>query len=139
MSKRALGKGKIVKRMTHSGTPIGPWCIIEMANCNQVLLRRLPDGVESLPAFRTSVWVPKTLSLQVSKDAIEKLITGDGYVLTHIATKQWEKLFDDPDLLMLYSQDGFKKVYCEIDNYTKYYSISIRKQLIRLTVKNVFS
>ena len=137
MSKREMSKGKLVRKMTNSGTPIGPWCIIEMSNARNVQLRPLDLIEEPFIVFRTSVWIPKILNLCVSKEKIER-IHKDGYgCITHPATKQWEKLFNEYDVALLYSMDGLKKLYCTIDRCEKYLSTSSCEYIISLKTEKV--
>lgn len=136
MSRPKFTKGDLVRKCTQSGTPIGPWLKILMANANQIhakVIDPIDTTIEPMILDRKHVWKPKVIQLAVSEDTIRRVKTGRREI-THPASTKWKELFDNfPDIVVLYTMLG-EKVYCVPNNV--YYCIGQIKT-IRLIIDRI--
>lgn len=136
MSKREFGAGTIVRKKTKIGVPIGPWMKVVMANAHYVYAT--PLHCKDLTLIqRDNVYKAKVLALCISEEKIEHIIHGD-IAISHIATSKWAALLDEknrPDIIMFYTVDGWKKVWCTIE--TVYLRCMLGDRIVRVIIDRV--
>lgn len=137
MASNLFKKGSLVRKCTTSGTPIGPWLKIVIANASTVLANSVDELVEdTILLDRKHVWKPKITRLAVSKDCIQHVLNGY-MVISHKATPNWIKAFDQyPDgIVELYTIDGMTKIFCTVHNVYK--RMSLRESTIQIIIDRI--
>ena len=119
MSKRILSKGTLVRKCTQWGTPVGDWMEVEMANAHNVYTRYVHH--EDLMLLRRDrIWVPRCVRLCISNAKARDILDRGAIVISHPITKLWYDAFKSiPDLIMLYTNDGWYKIHITVDGIYK--------------------
>lgn len=106
-----LKKGKLIRRMTTDGKPIGPWMQIKMSNCNSVYALPLGFRTETL-ILRKNVYDPKIIRIPISVKVFAEIVTFGRRTIAHDSTKLWSRLCKEEfDLCEIYTQNGDKAFF----------------------------
>lgn len=109
MSKRSNIKiGDIVRKRTSYDIPVGPYMRVVAVNSNYITAE--PIGINEPSVLMNNSRTFKKMSiiqLAVSKERLLSIRAGISTVISHPATKMWERVYDEtPDLVKFYCTDG---------------------------------
>ena len=128
-------KTKFVRKTTTSGYPIGGYLQVKATTRKEVLVYS-PEGV--IPLEKKRVRAAKIVSLPISAEVLQKIISGKQTVLRHNSTKAWVRaLVDEVDLIKLYSNFGDYVVVQPVSIRTIHYHYMIEIQLGDIILQSV--
>lgn len=137
MTKRILSKGMLVRKKKPGGQ-LGPWLRVVLSNAKYVYASAL-DNASTFILPRARVYKPAKMELCVAEHTIEQIRNGQ-VTITHDATKSWVNLWNNRsniELLLLYTQDGWHKIYCTIDAVHLERSPNTNWVAVKLTINQV--
>ena len=134
MSKREFPKGTLIRKKTASGVPVGAWLRIEVSNSHYVYAHHLVSG-DIVLLQRKNVYKPTISQLCISNEAMDRILKG-GIVISHALTNKWKKLLDTPtEIVVFYTQDGWKKAWCTVDTIKMV--THLRQRTVRIVIDRI--
>lgn len=128
--------GQIIRKKTHSGTPIGPYMRIEHIDKNSDCVYASVIGLDTPneSILINNVHIPDIRTLYVSEEKLWKIKRKAGSVLiAHPSCKTWNKVFEEmPELLRIVARPKMYEVICATETFYK--RISRRETIITISL-----
>lgn len=144
MEKTVIRKGMLVRRkMPSSLIPIGPWLIVRSSNngitkaerVDSDYMMRKTDDIRELK--RDMLYIPEHAALNISAKAIDDIILGKQWAVTHPLTPKWERIAkQSPEIITFFTTNG-NKVVVSVDEIKQ--GCYIREKYIKIYIRSIIT